>query len=397
MASLARHAKRSTNIWPGFVDALATLLMVMVFLLMVFVLAQAFLSEAISGRDAALKQLQGRVGELAELLALERKDSETLRYNVSQLSEELRASVIRRDDLSATIQALTGRAEAAEETVKTLTADLVSANKAMGADKAMIESQTAELASLAGDISALRALKKDLETKIGKMAGEIIEGKTTVLKEREISKSARAQISLLNRQMSALREQLALLQDALDISERQSKKQNVQISSLGKRLNSALASKVQELSRYRSEFFGRLRDILGNQPGVRIVGDRFVFQSEVLFETGSADLGEKGKEQLKKLALTLLDIIPRIPKQLDWLLRVDGHTDRVPINNWKFPSNWELSAARAISVVKFLTKQGIPPTHLAAAGFGEHYPLDPRNDEIANRRNRRIELKLTQR
>jgi len=151
------------------------------------------------------------------------------------------------------------------------------------------------------------------------------------------------------------------------------------------------------LSRYRSEFFGRLRDILGAREGVRIVGDRFVFQSEVLFASGSAELGDGGKKQLSRLAILLLDIAAKIPSDLNWILQVDGYTDNVPISNRRFPSNWELSAARAISVVKFLKHQGIPATHLAATGFGEYQPLDRRGDAIARRRNRRIELKLTQR
>ncbi len=183
----------------------------------------------------------------------------------------------------------------------------------------------------------------------------------------------------------------------LDASEALSKKQKVQIANLGKRLNAALATKVQELSRYRSEFFGRLREVLGRQPGVRIVGDRFVFQSEVLFASGSAELGKQGTEQLGRLADTLLEISTKIPKDIDWILRIDGHTDKLPIKTAQFPSNWELSSARAISVVKFLKSREIPANRLVAAGFGEHQPLDDRDDEIGYRRNRRIELKLTQR
>jgi chemotaxis protein MotB len=159
----------------------------------------------------------------------------------------------------------------------------------------------------------------------------------------------------------------------------------------------ALASKVQELARYRSEFFGRLREVLGKRKDVRIVGDRFVFQSEVLFETGSAELGGAGQQQLGQLARALTEIAARIPKDLPWVLRVDGHTDRIPIHTPEFRSNWELSTARAISVVRFLIDQGIPADHLAATGFGEHQPLDPGLSEAALRRNRRIELKLTQR
>ena len=197
--------------------------------------------------------------------------------------------------------------------------------------------------------------------------------------------------------MAALREQIARLNEALDAAETLAEERGVQIANLGQRLNAALASKVQELSRYRSEFFGRLRQLLGERQGVRVVGDRFVFQSEVLFATGSSELGDEGKAQLGQLAETLLQIAAEIPTDIDWVLRIDGHTDRIPINNWRFPSNWELSTARAVSVVKYLTAQGVPARRLAAAGFGEFHPLDDREDEIAYRRNRRIELKLTQR
>ena len=439
MAALARRAQRSTNIWPGFVDALATLLLVLMFLVMVFVLAQFFLNEALSGRDAALQKLETQVSELAELLGLERAQSADLRLNVAQLSEELQASVALRDDLNATIEALTLRAETAEQTTErlnkaleeafaTIEADktklasqsselaalstraesaeeraarlrkaLEDAYATVEADKAKIEVQVRELAALTQSVAALRALKEELETKITEMSGKLEESEATVIAERDISESARARLALLNRQMAALREQLAQLSAVLEASEVLSKNQKVQIANLGKRLNAALATKVQELSRYRSEFFGRLREVLGRQPGVRIVGDRFVFQSEVLFASGSAELGEAGKEQLGRLADTLREISIKIPKDIDWILRIDGHTDKLPIKTAQFPSNWELSSARAISVVKFLKGREIPARRLVAAGFGEHQPLDDRQDEIGYRRNRRIELKLTQR
>jgi chemotaxis protein MotB len=397
MAALARRAQRSTNIWPGFVDALATLLLVLMFLVMVFVLAQFFLNEALSGRDAALQKLEGQVSELADLLGLERAQSTELRLNIAQLSEELQASVALRDDLGATIEALTLRAETAEQKTERLNKALEDAFATVEADKAKIQVQVRELAALTQSVAALRALKEELETKIVEMAGKLGESEAAMIAERDISESARARLALLNRQMAALREQLAQLSAVLETSEALSKKQKVQIANLGKRLNAALATKVQELSRYRSEFFGRLREVLGRQPGVRIVGDRFVFQSEVLFASGSAELGEEGKEQLGRLADTLREISTKIPKDIDWILRIDGHTDKVPINTAQFPSNWELSSARAISVVKFLKSREIPANRLVAAGFGEHQPLDNRDDEIGYRRNRRIELKLTQR
>ncbi|TCS63128.1 peptidoglycan -binding protein [Varunaivibrio sulfuroxidans] len=362
MPGLSRRSRYTANTWPGFVDALASLLMVVVFLVLVFALAQILLGETLRGRESALKKLGGEVSQLSDLLALERKSNQALRANVNDLSTELQSTLSERDTLK------TATTKAQEK-----------------------------IAALSGDVASLSALKKDLESKIAQMASKLDETKGSLLREQDISNSARAKVALLNQQMAALRDQLAQISAALDASEKRAKAQNVQIVALGKRLNSALASKVQELSRYRSEFFGRLRQVLGNQAGIRIVGDRFVFQSEVLFASGEADIGPNGQAQLDKLATTLRELAQKIPKGIDWVLRVDGHTDKVPIHNNKFASNWELSSARAISVVKYLISKGIPPSRLVAAGFGQYQPIDNRDDEIAYRRNRRIELKLTQR
>ena len=390
MAALARRQQRATNIWPGFVDALATLLMVIMFLLMVFVLAQFFLSQALSGRDQALLRFQNQVSELAELLSLERRANDGLQKNVAQLSQELQISVALRDDLKIAIGRLR---QGAEETEQKLAAAL----KTIETDESKILTQVEELAGLNRDVAALQALREELQAEITAMAGQLEQSGKALLEEREISQSARAQIALLNQQTAALRETLAKISAALEVSEKLATEQKVQITTLGSRLNAALAAKVHELSRYRSEFFGRLRDVLGAQPGVRIVGDRFVFQSEVLFAKGLADLGDAGKIQLIQLARTLRQISTKIPADIDWVLRVDGHTDKDPIKTLRFPSNWELSSARAISVVQFLIGQGLPPNRFAATGFGEFQPLDNRTDEIAKRRNRRIELKFTQR
>ncbi len=488
MASLARRPRSTPNIWPGFVDALATLLMVVIFLLMIFVLAQFFLNEAIHGRDEALVRLESQVSELADLLSLEREANSDLRLNVAQLSGELQASVELRDDLRSAVETLTLRAEAAEgettklgqsleEAFKTIMADkdaielqvrqitslrdqlttlealkeemerdvsamasrLAEQEKLHDADQATIDKQTERLALLVQDVAALTALREKLESQVSSLSSRLDESETTLVKEQEllriaraelankdatlaeerdllqvaraqleqarstlgdeqeVSETARAQLALLNRQMGTLREQLLKLSAALEASETKAADQKVHISTLGARLNAALASKVQELSRYRSEFFGRLREVLGSREGVRIVGDRFVLQSEILFDTGSAEMGLEGVNQLGRLAETLAELSFRIPSEIDWVLRVDGHTDRIPIATARYPSNWELSTDRATSVVKFLIDQGIPPNRLAATGFAEFQPLDPGDDPVAYRRNRRIELKLTQR
>lgn len=334
MALSARRSRRPLDIWPGFVDALAGLLLVIIFVLLVFALAQFFLSESLSGRDAALRALQGRMADLAQVLALERKAKDELSTEIGRLSAELQSSLAVRRDLEEQLQALGGRAGQAE-------------------------------AALA--------------------------------EEKKLSESARTEVALLNQQLTAMREQLQQLAAALDASEKKAAEQQVQIQSLGQRLNAALAGKVQELARFRSEFFGRLREALGDRPDIRIEGDRFVFPSEVLFERGSAELEPAGRAQIVRVADTLKQVAAKIPADVDWILQIDGHTDRVPIATPQFPSNWELSQARAMSVLRLLQDSGISANRLAAAGYAEYKPLDPGDSETAFRRNRRIELKLTQR
>jgi chemotaxis protein MotB len=397
MSTLARRRHRPDNTWPGFVDALATLLMVIIFLLMVFVLAQFFLSQALSGRDTALKRLQGQVDELAELLALERKASAEFNTDIGQLSAELQASLRARDDLNTAIRVLNERAEGAESRNRDLQRALTDALAAVESKDKALDAQRQELARLANDIAALRALKEEIERETAALAAKAEQTDSALIEERRISESARAQIALLNQQTAALREQIRQLTATLETAEEKARDQEVQIVNLGQRLNTALASKVQELQRYRSEFFGRLREALGDHPDIRIVGDRFVFQSEVLFGSGSAEFEEDGRLQLLRVADALKDVSDRIPEDIDWVLRVDGHTDTRPIDTILYPSNWELSTARAISVVRLLIERGIPPDQLVAAGFGEFHPLDDRDTEAAFRRNRRIELKLTQR
>lgn len=453
MAALARRSRGSPNIWPGFVDALAALLMVIIFLLTVFMLSQFFLNELLSGRDEALARLERQISELSDLLSLERQASTDLRLSIAQLSDQLQSSTAERDamstqlaELAAVRDALAARAEKSEADAARVGAQLEDAFKVISADKEKIKIQLAELESLRRDILALRTVRKDLEAKVGKLAASlqtserdltvardrskalearlaseqerttlaqreiekrdirlsellmrVEESETALADERELGATQRSRIALLARQIAALRKQLQRIGALLEASETRTAKQQVQIADLGRRLNLALAARVEELSKYRSEFFGRLREVLGDHPGIRVVGDRFVFQSEVLFASASAELNPEGEAQIARLATTLTEIGKKIPKDINWILRVDGHTDRVPIQTAAFPSNWELSTARAISVVKFLVDHGVPADRLAATGFGEHQPLDPRQNQAGYSRNRRIELKLTQR
>jgi chemotaxis protein MotB len=326
----ARRSESGFNYWPGFVDALSTLVLSIVFLLSVFLVVQFFLSQEVTGKDKALEQLNAKIAQLNDLLSLEKLGKMALDDQVGQLRAGLSAAESERDRIKGLYEGLAG----------------------------------------AGGDAQGRAneLNKALES------------------EKTVSSRALAQIEVLNQQISALRRQLAALEEAQG-----------RIADLGQRLNVALAQRVQELSRYRSEFFGRLRAILGNRPDIRIVGDRFVFQSEVFFDSGQALLLPEGRTELDKLATALIDLDKQIPSEIGWVLRVDGHTDMRPINSPLFKSNWELSSARAISVVQYLVFLGVPAQRLVAAGFAEFQPLDTAPTEEAYKRNRRIELKLTER
>ena len=337
-----RRSDSAFNYWPGFVDALSTLVLSIVFLLTVFLVVQFFLSQEVTGKDKALEQLNLKIAQLNEMLSLEKLGKLSLDDQVSQLRAGLASAEAERDRVKGLYEGLAG-----------------AGNNAVG--------RAAEL-------------------------GKALES------EKQVTARALAQIEVLNQQISALRRQLAALEDALDASEKRDRESQNRIADLGQRLNVALAQRVQELSRYRSEFFGRLRAILGNRPDIRIVGDRFVFQSEVFFDTGQAVLLPEGRAELEKVATALTELDKQIPAEIAWVLRVDGHTDARPIiNSLQFKSNWELSSARAISVVQYLISLGLPAQRLVAAGFAEFQPLDPAPNDDAYRRNRRIELKLTER
>ena len=338
----SRRNEAGFNYWPGFVDALSTLVLSIVFLLSVFLVVQFFLSQEVTGKDKALEQLNAKIAQLNDLLSLEKLSKLTLDDQVAQLRAGLASAEGERDRMKGLYEGLAN-----------------SGNDAQG---------------------RATELNKALES------------------EKSVSSRALAQIEVLNQQISALRRQLAALEEALDASEKRDKESQNRIADLGQRLNVALAQRVQELSKYRSEFFGRLRAILGNRPDIRIVGDRFVFQSEVFFDTGQATLLPEGKTELDTVANALIDLDKQIPPEIAWVLRVDGHTDSRPITNSpQFKSNWELSSARAISVVQYLISLGVPAQRLVAAGFAEFQPLDSAPTEEAYKRNRRIELKLTER
>ena len=537
--------------WPGYVDALSTLLMVLIFVLLVFVLAQGFLSVALSSRDRALDRLNRQVAELAELLSLERGQTGELRAALTRTAEELRGAAAARDalqvqmrdlrderdrlsgerdaargerdqltarladleltsrgapervaalerqladalqraeatggDAAQTVARLTeatrglaaertarqqqearatdldrqlGEARGAAETARqelaglrrqvqetqgqlaeaqrqlaAMRQEMAALDQQVKADRATIEARLSDIARLGEQVRALTALRDQLERQAqeaARRAGDEAQRRGTaeaaagseqerrlaaeraVAAEAErrqaaervageqtrLAESARAQVALLGRQIEELRNQLARIAAALDASETAGRDKDAQISSLGTRLNAALAARVEELQRYRSDFFGRLRDVLGDRPEVRIVGDRFVFQSEVLFPPASADLSERGQQQIRAIARVLQDLAAKIPPDVNWLLRVDGHADRTPIRSARYASNWELSAARAIAVAQLLMAEGLPPNRVAATAFGDNQPLEAGDTPEALARNRRIELRLTDR
>ena len=376
MSTLAARRRRPVDFWPGFVDALSALLMVLVFLLMVFTVGQFVLSDALSGRDKALARLNAELAELAEVLSMERAAKAAALLQVGELSASLASTSAERDSLRLRL----------DETAAALTQT-----------QAQLESSQGEVARLSTDIAALSELKRQLEAEIAARLAELETARDKLTVQTELSAKSAAQVELLNRQMAALRQQLDEISAALELQRAASLAKDQQIENLGRQLNLALADKVNELARYRSNFFGKLREILGNRDDIVIVGDRFVVPSELLFPSGSAELQPAGKLQLDRLAQTLREVVAEIPSDIDWVLRIDGHTDKRPISTARFPSNWELSSARAIAIVKHLVTAGIPARHLAANGFGEFHPLDPGDSEAALARNRRIEIQLTNR
>jgi chemotaxis protein MotB len=400
------------NPWPGYVDALSTLLMVIIFVLLVFVLAQAFLSVTLAGRNKELASLTSQVAQLSDMLSLEKGREADLRLALSQIGQELAQTSTARDNLATQLTSLQAAQSKLTADRDSLAASLDAAKavqaelqKTVTADRATIEAKVVDLARLSNQVAALTALRDQLEKQVRDATASTLTEQqknaaiaAQLADEQKFSDSARAQIALMNEQLAQLRQQMAGLSQALDASEKSAANKDVQIADLGKRLNEALAQKVQELQQYRSEFFGKLRQVLAGRPGITIVGDRFVFQSEVLFPSGSADLSPAGLDQITALAITLKNLIPDIPPDVGWILRVDGHADKQPLAPGSpYASNWELSAARAIEVVKTLIADGVPPDHLAAAAFGDTQPIATADTPTAYAKNRRIELRLTDR
>lgn len=353
--SALRRRRSALDIWPGFVDALTSLIMVMIFVLLIFAIGQFVLSDTLSGKNRALDALNARVAELARTLSL---------------SEDQKAALdARAKELAASLGTVSTERDAASE----------------------------EAAKLGADAAALAELKRQLEAEVARMAAQLDSSQQDLVKQTELTSAESARVELLNRQLAALNDQLGKIQAALDIANKDLGAKDAKIADLGKELNIALANRVGELERYRSEFFGKLRQALGERSDVRVVGDRFVLPTDILFDSGSAELGTDAQERLASLAETVKEVAAEIPSSLDWVLRIDGHTDKRPIRTVQFPSNWELSSARAVSIVKYLVVQGIPAHRLSANGFGSFQPIDGADTTDAYAKNRRIEIQLTNR
>ena len=362
--------------WPGFVDALSSLLMVIIFVLMIFVLSQFFLSQKMNGQDEALVKLKTNLIELSELLSIERNvtieltSSLTIFENkINIIQNKLEQEKIKNDNNKEKLQ----------ENEKTIRLSKIKISEL----EEILNKKIEEVLTSKNTIISL-------ENNLQKRKSEV-EIKTDILKanKEEINKLTAASIQLRNK--------LSQIQTLLTAYKAKDKKDNVKTLNIGKDLNSALARRVEELQKFKSEFFGRVKELIKDRPEIRIVGDRFVFQSEVLFSIGSVEIGPKGQLEMVTLASTLVEIEKSLPTDIDWILQIEGHTDNLPVKEGQtYKDNWELSTKRALSVLRFLIKQGINPSRLSASGYGSFQPIDINNNANARKKNRRIEMTITQ-
>ena len=362
--------------WPGFVDALASLLMVIIFVLMIFVLSQFFLSQKMTGQDEALVKLRNNLVELGEMLSLERQTTTELTTQLSLLETK--------------IVEVKKNLKYEKELVTQFKEELAGQSNILSLNQSEIDDLKEKLKIKIQDALLLKNNLEQLEKRINKKDTDINEKNETInANKKEINELISASLKLRNK--------LSQLQTLLSAYKAKDKKEKVKTINIGKEMNSALARRVEELQKFKSDFFGRVRELIKGRKEIRIVGDRFVFQSEVLFKVGSEELGVKGQEEMAKLAITLMDIEKSLPTDIDWILQIDGHTDNLPVKKGQnYLDNWELSTKRALSVLRFLIKQGIKPDRLSASGYGSFQPIDKKNTNIARAKNRRIEMKITQ-
>ena len=391
-------ARRPENYtWPGFVDALATLLMVIIFVLLVFVLIQVNLAYRVAGQDATMNDMRAQIVSLGDLLNLERKANDELKDELAGISSLLDATTKERDSLVTQLANATATLSLRDSEIRQLTAIQAQTEESLEAARQTIAERVAALEAIELTLAEAQAKLMESEVEIADAAARNVSSLARISELETKNAASQAEVAQMTNAVTALRVRIEELTSLLAEKEAQAARDKIAIASLGKSLNNALASRVQELQRFRSEFFGRLREVLRGRDDVRIVGDRFVFQSEVLFAQGAASLGPEGEEKLGQLAVALNQIAAEIPEDIDWILQVEGHTDDIPVRAGRFADNWDLSTERALSVVRFLAESGLPANRLAAAGYGEFQPLDDAGSDEARRRNRRIEMKLTQR
>ncbi len=435
-----RHRIATTaNVWPGYVDALSALLMLIIFMLLIFTLAQVFLTQTISNRDTELDRLNTQLSEISNALKVQRQSNQVMSKKLSTLRNQYNQGVFFQTALEEQVAELENTVTADKQTITVQLNEMAQLQHDIIALRQLrvgLESHIAQLASTLqnrdqnieqlkteldnrlSELGMIRDNSKSLQTKletqqnltmlaqqeidnkefrIQDLVAIVSEAEQALVKEKTLSASAYANVKHLSQQIDTLKNQLDSISQALRLEEQKTAGQQVELTDLGQRLNTLLAERVNELEKYRSEFFGRLRQVLVENPNIRIEGDRFLLPSELFFASASATLGEQGKQELNKLAQILNEITIAIPSDINWILRIDGHTDQLPINTQRFPSNWELSTARAVAVVRYLAEQGVSPKRMTAAGFGEFHPLDQGQSKAAYQRNRRIELKLTKR
>ena len=362
--------------WPGFVDALSSLLMVIIFVLMIFVISQFFISQKMSGQDEALIKLKKNLTELSELLSLERGTTSELTSQLSVLEEKI---VVIKEELLKEKEITKQYQEEIRGTKNIIALNESEINEL----KIALEEKIKNTTQLSNEVS-------DLDKQVNQKNLEI-QSKDKILKanKEEVNQLISTTLKLKNK--------LTQLQTLLSAYKAKDKKENVKTLNLGRDVNSALARRVEELEKFKSDFFGRVKELIKGRKEIRVVGDRFVFQSEVLFSLGSEELGVEGQLEMQKLAATLMEIEKSLPTDIDWILQIEGHTDSLPVKKGQtYRDNWELSTKRALSVLRYLIKQGIDPNRLSASGYGSFQPIDKKNTKSARMKNRRIEMKITQ-
>ena len=343
------------NYWPGFVDVLGTLLIVTIFTVLISTITQIYFNDQLEVKRGEISNLDEEIKNLMEQLGGVTKNKEAIEKKFLKLESQF----------------------------ENLKAEKNSLKESLSKTQYILKMKNKELGDLVKERSNLLENIQKGNEKLETLSFE--------------NKKYEVDIFEMKRNIEKLNDRLSELSSLLIAAEEKDKANKVKVENLGKKLNQALAGKLQEISKYQSEFFKKIREVLGDREDIIISGDRFIFPSEIFFESGSDYIQETGRQKLFNIAISLKEISEKIPNKIDWILRIDGHTDKVPINNEKFKSNWHLSSSRAINIVKFFIEQGIPPNRLVAAGFGEYSPLLLDQSEKAYEKNRRIEIKLTTR